>query len=100
MEDDKLKDLLKKYLTNKEFDTYNEILIKQIIDLLVKKVQLKNPRFIYSTLIELVDEGQKALNPSDLLILKRVYTLEKQESQAEYIANELMEIYMSLQKNN
>lgn len=89
-----IKNLLKQYLTNKEYDTYNDILIKEIIYSFVRKIKKREPQFLYSSLVELLEISDKYLEKKDIEILKSFYDLVKTNYQPEFLSEELMEIYI------
>lgn len=91
-----IKDLLKKYLTNKEYDDYNEILIKEITYIFVKKIQKIDENFLYSSLVELLESAKIYLSNYDIEILNRFYMLTKSNYSPEMLAEELMKVYNKL----
>ncbi len=91
-----IKDLLKKYLTNKEYDDYNEILIKEITYIFVKKIQKIDENFLYSSLVELLESAKIYLSNYDIEILNRFYMLTKSNYSPEILAEELMKVYNKL----
>ncbi len=88
-----IKNLLKKYLTNKEYDDYNEILIKEITYIFVKKIQNIDETFLYSSLVELLESAKTYLSNYEVEILNRFYLLTKSDYSPEILSEELMEIY-------
>ena len=91
-----IKDLLKKYLTNKEYDDYNEILIKEITHIFVKKIQKIDENFLYSSLVELLESAKIYLSNYDIEILNGFYMLTKSNYSPEMLAEELMKVYNKL----
>ena len=91
-----IKDLLKKYLTNKEYDDYNEILIKEITYIFVKKIQKIDENFLYSSLVELLESAKIYLSNYDIEILNRFYMLTKSNYSPEILVEELMKVYNKL----
>ena len=91
-----IKDLLKKYLTNKEYDDYNEILIKEITYIFVKKIQKIDENFLYSSLVELLESAKIYLPNYDIEILNGFYMLTKSNYSPEMLAEELMKVYNKL----
>ena len=91
-----IKDLLKKYLTNKEYDDYNEILINEITYIFVKKIQKIDENFLYSSLVELLESAKIYLSNYDIEILNRFYMLTKSNYSPEILAEELMKVYNKL----
>lgn len=91
-----IKKVLKKYFTNKEYDKYNELLIKEITYIFVKKVQKINSDFLYSSLVELLETVEVYLNRYEYEIFKKFYTLVKADYQSSLLANELMQIYIKV----
>lgn len=91
-----IKDILKKYLTNKEYDDYNEILIKEITYIFVKKIQKIDENFLYSSLVELLESAKIYLSNYDIEILNGFYMLTKSNYSPEILAEELMKVYNKL----
>ncbi len=91
-----IKDLLKKYLTNKEYDDYNEILIKEITYIFVKKIQKIDENFLYSSLVELLESAKIYLSNYDIEILNGFYMLTKSNYSPEILVEELMKVYNKL----
>lgn len=88
-----IKNLLKQYLTSKEYDEYNNILIKEITYIFVKRIQKVEESFLYSSLVELLESAKIYLSNYEVEILNRFYYLTKSDYSPEILAEELMKIY-------
>lgn len=91
-----IKNLLKEYLNNKEYDTYNNVLIKEITYVFVKKIQKIDNTFLYSSLVELLESAETYLSDYEVEILNKFYDLVKSNYPADVLAEELMEIYKKI----
>lgn len=91
-----IKTLLKEYLDKKEYDSYNEILKKEIIYFYVKKIQRKDENYLYSSLVELIDDAENYLSLKDIEILNKFYNLTKTNYDPEILSEKLIDIYVKM----
>ena len=71
--EDSVKKILLKYIEEKDFSKYNDILVKEIISFFVKKIQGIDNSFVYSNLIELLENVEIYLDSSDTYIFNYFY---------------------------
>ena len=84
--------LLKEYLEKKEYELYNEVLIKEISSIFVKKIKEKNKYFLYSNLVELQDSAFVYLNVNLANICRQFYFITREYDSLK-LSEKLMEIY-------
>ena len=88
--------LLKTYLSNNQYEEYNEILRKEIISMYVNKIQEKNASFLYSNIIELLEAVDRYLDKEDILNFNYFYNLLKQDYEEKYLTEYLTRFYKKI----
>lgn len=91
--------LIEKYISEQKYKECNEILIKEIIYIFVKKIQELDNTFLYSTLLELVESAKEYLTADETFILKSFYRILNLNYPDELLLKELIEIYDLISKN-
>lgn len=91
-----IKEKLKEYLNNREYDKYNDVLIKEIKKKITEKIKEKSNMFEYSTLNETLEFAEKNCNEKLIVVIKDFYYAMKEEKEEEKLAEKLMEIYEEL----
>lgn len=91
--------LIEKYISEQKYKECNEILIKEIIYIFVKKIQELDNTFLYSTLLELVESAKEYLTADEAFILKSFYRTLNLNYSDELLLKELIEIYDLISKN-
>lgn len=91
--------LIEKYISEQKYKECNEILIKEIIYIFVKKIQELDNTFLYSTLLELVESAKEYLTADETFILKSFYRTLNLNYPDELLLKELIEIYDLISKN-
>lgn len=91
--DDSLKKILKNALENKNYEKYNDILIKEITAIFVKKIKKYNEIFLYSNQLELLENSEIYLDIFEANICKEFYNIQKKDFEPNVLSELLMEIY-------
>lgn len=91
--DNSIKKILKKYLEEKNFSKYNEVLEIEITSYFVDKIREKKPSYLYSTLVELLEIVEKYLDERDIIICTHFYDLCERDYTPEVLANYLTDVY-------
>ena len=77
-----------------DIDKYNQILVDEIINIIVKKIQEKCNGFKYTNIVKLIEVAEEKLKPSEYDYLKELYLIERSETGID--TEELLEIYIAL----
>ena len=88
-----IKKILKEYLNEKNFLKYNEVLRMEIISFYVKKIQEKNSFFLYSNLIELLENVEIYLENKDIFVFNHFYDLCNKNYEPELLSRYLTDVY-------
>lgn len=92
--------LLKEYSIKQDYYSYNNLVKDEIINFLVKKIKLKNPKYIYTDINGLSDVGKTQLNHDEYYCLQRMCSLDKSYEDNEYISDDLIDLYNNLLNSN
>lgn len=90
------KEMLSTYFQYKDYDKCIEMLRKEIINYIVKKIQIKDPNYKYSSIRCLKDDSLKYLSESDQEIVTDIYCFSFSEDVPEYELSCMMEIYKKI----
>lgn len=93
-----LKILLENYLEMEEYSKYNELLRQEIISKFVKKVQSKEPYFLYSSMVELLESIEKNLSEKEISDFRYFYDLLKKDYSEKELSVILTEFYKNTKK--
>lgn len=92
------KAIFKYKLRNKKYTECVDILRKEIIDVLEKRIQQNDNFFSYTTTMDLYNKSQKFLNKKEIKIAYQLFLLDIMEETEEYLLNEIMIMYQELQE--
>ncbi len=93
---DSTKKILKSCLNKNKFVEYNEILRLEIICIFVTKIQEKNSFFLYSTIIELLENVEIYLAEKDIINCRYFYDILKKDYEPEVLAEYLTDLYQRM----
>lgn len=85
-------------LKSKNYDKCIEILRKELIDILVKKINYKDRFFKYSTTKDLYYKAIEVLSEQNIIIAHTLYNMDIMDETDEYILDELLELYRDIKK--
>lgn len=86
----------KEKLKSKQFNYCIEILRKEIIDILVKKIKEIDSYFVYSTTNDLYNKSKKILERKYVIIAYKLYNFDIIDEKEEYILDEMLIMYEDL----
>lgn len=90
------KNLFEEHLKNKDYDFCVTCLRSEIIDILTKLVQEKEPNFKYSTVKSLQANCFKYLSEKERHIVSELYDFSFSEDLSHYELSRMLEIYKEL----
>ena len=85
-------------LKNNDYNKCIEMLRKEIINILVKKIQVYNKFFKYSTTKDLYLKSKEVLDEQYITISYILYNLDIMNETDEFILDELLEMYKEIKK--
>lgn len=92
------KEMFSTYFEYKDYDKCIEMLRKEIISLLTKRIQERNPNYNYTTISALKQDAFKYLSTQEQEITIELYTFSYNEEPSEFELSRMMEIYQNLNK--
>lgn len=90
------KDLFEQHLKNKDYDFCITYLRNEIIEILTKMVQEKEPEFEYSTIKSLQTKCFKYLSEKECHIVSELYDFSFNDDLPHYELSRMLEIYKEL----
>lgn len=93
------KDLFSENFKNKDYDMCISMLRREIIGILTKRIQEKNPDFKYISVLSLKNNCFKYLSELEQEISIELYTFSFNEESSEFELSCMMEMYQTLTKN-
>ena len=92
------KQLFKNNLENKKYYECTDILRKEIIKILEKRIKYYDKFFSYTTSIDLYNKVKKTLTKREINIAYELFLLDITDESEEYILDEMMKMYHELQE--